>query len=90
MAELFASGRVIEGILGLVLLEIVGLTILRNRWKIGIPSPELLVSIGAGVGLLLALRAALVGAAWPNIALWLIVALVAHVWDLGIRFRTTR
>jgi hypothetical protein len=40
--------------------------------------------------LLLALRAALLGASWPRIALWLLAALVAHLSDLRLRWTYRR
>ena len=41
----------------------------------------------AGAFLLLALRAALTGAPWPSIAIWLLAALIAHLADLVRRWR---
>ena len=38
--------------------------------------------------LMLALRAALVGAGWIAVAAWMLAGLVAHLADLGLRFRT--
>jgi hypothetical protein len=45
-----------------------------------------MVSLAAGAALLLALRSALAGQAWEGVALWLIVALAAHVLDLKLRW----
>ena len=36
---------------------------------------------------MLSLRAALTGAEWPVVALWLTASLVAHLGDLALRFR---
>jgi hypothetical protein len=44
----------------------------------------------AGLFLLLALRGALAGAGWRWIALALTAACLAHVTDLGYRWRTVR
>ena len=41
----------------------------------------------AGAFLLLALRAALTGASWIPVALWLLAALFAHLVDLVRRWR---
>lgn len=90
MAELFVNGRIADCILVLMLLEVVALTLLRRRSGRGIRPVELIVSTGAGAALLLALRAALVGSAWPRIAIWLVAALAAHLYDLRLRWRTTR
>jgi hypothetical protein len=40
--------------------------------------------------LLLALRAALCTEVWQRVALWLLVALVFHLWDLKIRWSMLR
>jgi hypothetical protein len=42
----------------------------------------------AGIALLLAVRAALIGLAWPAIALLLFLALIAHLVDLARRWTT--
>jgi hypothetical protein len=41
-----------------------------------------------GICLLLALRAALAGAAWPWVPVALTAALVAHLWDVRLRWRS--
>jgi hypothetical protein len=83
MAELFASGRIIDLIL--VLLVVEGLALLAwQRWFRQGPQPlDLLPNLVAGGLLLVALRAALTGAAWPWIALPLALALPAHLADLS-------
>ncbi|HEY1314668.1 MAG TPA: hypothetical protein VGE92_12360 [Steroidobacteraceae bacterium] len=90
MAELFATGRVIDGILGLMLMEFIGLVLLGRQSRRGLPASQLTFSLGAGAALLLALRAALLGASWPRIALWLLAALVAHLSDLRLRWTYRR
>ena len=66
---LVASGRIVDLILVLVALEIVVMALLPRRPTL---SPvDVLVTSLAGVGLLLALRAALTGAPWSWTALWL-------------------
>jgi hypothetical protein len=87
VAEWFASGRIVDAILGFMVAEAVVLAWLYRRTGRGIAPLDLVVSLLAGVFLLLALRAALVGAAWPTVALWLAAALVAHVADLARRWR---
>jgi hypothetical protein len=89
VAELFATGRVVDWILLFMLFELIALTIVRKRSQsgIGIGPFELVVGMSAGAALLMALRAALDGARWPQVAVWLAVALVAHLWDLGLRLR---
>jgi len=86
VAEFIASGRVVPLIVGLMLLEFGVLTMLRRKLGAGVPPPELAASLAAGMALLLALRAALVGISWQHVALWLILALMAHVLYLKMRW----
>jgi hypothetical protein len=83
MAELFATGRIVDLILLLMVLE-AGVLIVWTR------STDLLGNLLAGVGLLLALRGALAGIWWGWIALCLGAALLAHLADLRHRCRATR
>lgn len=85
MDDLFASGRIVDLILALVVLE--GLLLLALRRLHGIPVRPLIANLLAGACLLLALRAALVDSAWPWIALALFGALVAHMVDIVGRWR---
>lgn len=91
MAELFAplfvSGRIVDGILVLVAIEALVLLGVRARWGRGPAPMALLSNLASGAALMLALRAALTGAAWTGIAAWLIVALGAHLAELVLRFR---
>lgn len=87
MIELFASGRIVELILALVLLEAAGLVALRRLRGTGPPLAATLTNLLSGAALLLALRAALVGSGWVSIALWLLAALAAHLGDLALRWR---
>jgi hypothetical protein len=85
MADLFATGRIVDLILVLMVLETVvlaGRHLLTGR---GIPPASLLTNMAAGACLMLALRAALTGAAWGIIAGTLAGALVMHLFDLRIR-----
>lgn len=79
MAGLFASGRIVDAILLLTVLEGAGLLILRR--------PDLLATLLAGLALLAALRLALGGADWRWLALALLAALIAHLFDLARRWR---
>jgi hypothetical protein len=85
VADLFANGRVVDCILGLMLCEVLAMAWWRHRSGNGLRVTELLASISAGAALLLALRTALVGAPWPQAAFWLLVALAAHAADLALR-----
>lgn len=87
MADLFASGRIVDAILGLIGLEALLLLALAAR-RGGGPAPaSLLANLAAGAALMLSLRAALTGAAWPVVAIWLTVALCAHLVEMTLRFR---
>lgn len=87
MESLFASGRIAEAIAVLVVVEFVVLVAAR-RWLGRGPSPvALAATLAAGLCLLMALRAAMVGAGAAAVGLWLAAALVAHVADMALRFR---
>jgi hypothetical protein len=86
MAGMFESGRIVDGVIALMLLEAVLLAWLHVRRGRGPAPADLLANLAAGLFLLLALRAALVGAAWPWIAASLGAALVAHLCDLARRW----
>jgi hypothetical protein len=90
VAEVFASGEVAIAILAAMLIELFALIWLRRRIGHGPGVAELVTGLGAGASLLLALRASLTGTQWRYIAVWLIVALAAHVADLTLRWRRIR
>ena len=80
MGGLFASGHAVDLIIAVLALEIVAFAVWRR--------PSLVNAIVAalpGLFLLLALRAALIGAGWMMIALWLALSLPAHLADLWRR-----
>jgi len=86
-APLFASGRIVDAILVLVVLEALVLLGMRARWGRGPAPGALLSNLASGAALMLALRAALTGTAWPGIAVWLAAALAAHLAEMVIRFQ---
>ena len=79
--NLFTSGLAADVILLVMLLELVALTIFYQRTGRGIPPLDLLFSLGAGAGLVLAFRGALVGVnvAWIGAAMLLSFAM--HIID---------
>ncbi len=81
------SGRLVEGIVLLMLLEAAALLLWRRRHGGGLPAGGTLAMLGAGLCLMLALRAALTGAGADSIALWLLLALVAHACDVAARWQ---
>jgi len=86
LRDLFASGRVVELILGLMVLEAVVLLAWRRRTGSGIHPFDLVINLCAGALLLLALRAAIVASDPLAAAPFLAAALVAHIADLARRW----
>ena len=87
MGEFIRSGAIVDFMLAFVAVEVIALIGLYRFRGIGIPPVALLLNIGAGTSLMLALRSTLYGHGWPAIALWLVSALVFHCSDLAYRFR---
>lgn len=86
LAEWFASGRLIEIVVALMLLEFGVLVVLRRRGG-GVPLAGLLAVLVAGACLMLAVRAALLDQSPAVITAWLVGGLVAHVADLAARWQ---
>jgi formaldehyde-activating enzyme involved in methanogenesis len=82
MAGLFASGHIIDLILGLVVVEALALALWRRRFGTGPSMRVLAPNLASGCCLLLAVRAALVDAWWGWVALALLGSLLAHLADL--------
>jgi dolichol kinase len=87
VSALFASGRVVDLILVFMALEAALLAWHRRRSGRGPSVAGLLAFFLAGACLLLALRAALVGASWGWVAAPLAGAGAAHAADLALRWR---
>ncbi len=87
MEGLFASGRIIDLILVGVAAETVLLIVLCRGMGRFAPFGA---TIAAGAALMLALRAALTGSAWPVVAGWMLAGLVAHAADLILRRKALR
>lgn len=85
MATLFSSGRIVDVVLALMLVELAALWIAGRRGLAGFRLLGLVFNGAAGAGLLLALRASLRGAPWQAISLWLLAALGFHLADLSLR-----
>ncbi len=85
MDELISSGRVVDLILGVIVIEV--LVLPRWRRRQGGPSGRMAVLLASlpGIFLLLALRAALTRAGWGWIALFLAGSFPAHLADLWRR-----
>lgn len=87
---LFASGRLIDFILVLVVLEAAALWLYARAGRRALAFADVVWNLLAGACLLLALRAALAEAGWPWLAAFLTLALIAHVADLRRRLSARR
>ena len=85
--SLIESGRIVDVMAAFVALEIVTLILYWYRRRRGVPPVPLLLNIGAGGSLMLALRAALSDGGSGAIAAWLLAALLFHLADLAQRWR---
>ena len=87
MQDLFASGRIGDLILAVLVAEAVLLALLHARWGLGPGLRRMAANLVAGAALVVALRGALAGSDWMWIAIALSVALLAHATDLIGRWR---
>jgi hypothetical protein len=85
MDAIFANGRVVDFIVAVMCVEIVVLYVYRALSGRGLRLSDVAIMMLPGLALLLALRATLVGAGPQQVALWLVVALFAHLADLWRR-----
>jgi hypothetical protein len=79
---LFASGRVVDLVLLVMVAEWVFLFLRRRGREEGPPMVDRVLAFAPGVCLLLALRAALTGAGWPWVAAALAASFPFHIADL--------
>lgn len=87
MQSLFDTGRAADLVLLALALEAMGLWALRRFMGWGPGLRPLWPFLLAGAAFALALRAALLGAGWHWVALALLAAFLAHLWDLAGRWR---
>ena len=87
MTELIESGRIADLILLVIVIEAAVVCTLAAVSKMRVPAAGLLLNLGAGAALLLALRAVATEAGWMAVGFWLLVALGAHLGDLFWRLR---
>lgn len=87
LAGLFASGRIIDIILGLMLLETVVLMGIYMATGRGVAPRALLPFMAAGVCLMLALKVTLTDGSWHAVAGLLSLAFIAHLADIALRWR---
>lgn len=86
MTEFFSSGQVADVVLAVMIIEGILLTLAYKRNGRGISPTILWCGLAAGIGLVLALRAALTGASWHWIAAALSASFVAHICDVWLRW----
>jgi hypothetical protein len=87
MADLFASGRLIDLILSVVVLEAALLIFYWRSTGRGIAPADLLPNLCAGAFLLLALRVTLAGSGWMMASGCLAAAGLAHLIDVIRQWR---
>ncbi|MFK7793313.1 MAG: hypothetical protein AB8B88_11670 [Devosiaceae bacterium] len=95
MVELVQSGRLVDFILLLVALEAFAFLILYRYLPqaprlIGAHPAQLWPTLLSGALLMVAVRFALMDAAWALIASTLAAAGIAHIIDIALRFRAAR
>ena len=86
MSEFFSGGGVAVLILAFMAAELGLLAIYRHRTGAGFALSDVVLTLTAGAGLVLALGAALIGAPWPAIATCLLLAMAGHGADMYRRF----
>lgn len=87
MDEFFASGRAVDIVLAVLAVEAIWLRLRSNLWA------DIIPALLPAVLMMIALRAALTGLAWPFVSLPLILAFPVHLCDLrrrGMLRRTAR
>jgi len=90
MDEFFASGRSIELVLLLIVVEAIVLMVLWRMRLCPLPPLATLLILAPGTCLLLAAHAALVGASWMWVSSLFLVALFIHLVDLRQRWQERR
>jgi len=90
MEDLISSGRVVDLILAVIVLEALFLSGLAVRLRWRLPIFGILMNLAAGAALLLALRSVLTDGGWPMTAGWLAAAFLAHLADLIDRVKVAR
>jgi len=87
MQDFFASGRVADLVLLVLLAEAAALYLWHRRTGRGLAPLALAGLILPGVAFALALRAALSGAGWGWVAAALVAAFFAHALDVLVRLK---
>ncbi len=88
MQEFFSSGRVVDLVLLVMVIEAIVLGLHHRRTGRGIAFVDMLANLASGFCLLLALRAALGGMSWPWIGAALTASFAGHLLDVSRRWLT--
>lgn len=86
MEDWFASGRAVDLVLMLVLLEALLLTAMHYVGSRGPALRNVLPNLVSGGALLVTVRLAIADAGWVWLGSMLLLALLAHLVDLGLRW----
>jgi hypothetical protein len=81
MAALMTSGTIADIVIIVMIVEGLVLYAFRSRFR-GVGFYDVAAMLGAGLFLVLALRATLTGAGWQWVALFLTAAFAAHLFDV--------
>jgi hypothetical protein len=87
LEELITSGRIVDIMIAFVIVEVAVLMLYRRISGRGVVPYSLLVNVGAGGSLMLALRAVYAEANWTVIAACLVSSLVFHTLDIADRWQ---
>ena len=85
LAGFFTSGHAVDLVLAVVAAEFAWLNLRPAARRLRATALDRALALLPGVFLLLAVRAALTGAAWPWVALLLTASLPFHLWDVARR-----
>ena len=82
-----ASPRFLDAVIALVAVELVVLVLYRRRRRRGMPVGEAVAFLGAGIGLLVALRTRAAGGSAAAFGAAMSVALLCHAWHVRQRWQ---
>lgn len=88
LEDLITSGRIVDIMIAFVIIEVVVLLAYERVSGRGVAPYALLVNVGAGGSLMLALRAVYSEADWTIVAACLVAALVFHTLDIIQRWQS--
>ncbi|MEL6198849.1 MAG: hypothetical protein AAFR09_01450 [Pseudomonadota bacterium] len=89
LQELVESGRIVDIMLVVIALEVAALIAYRVVTGKGLSVPSILLNVGAGGSLMVALKLLYDGVGWQLVAAALVASLLFHTGDLVYRWRQT-